>query len=175
MSKIRIDEKNRSNLTLDQIYESIKGMYVPLYGISEGHTYTPPTREPGLYEWSEFLNCEERALIKVGIHHLQVLLNAVDGYRSHCEEIVDLISLDRYSKLEFFEHPVAEVKIEKIEIDQETPLDDDEEHGFWGSTRGWQFIDRDGHVWIQVGTSNYDDYYPCFFLRWNARPTNNAA
>ena len=104
MSKKTIDEKNRSNLTIDQIAESLNGMYIPLFGISEGHAYTPPTRKPGLYEWNEFHNCEERGLIKVGIHHLQVLLNAVDGYRSHCEDIVDLISLDRYSNLEFFEH-----------------------------------------------------------------------
>ena len=166
MSKHIIDEKNRSNLTLDQIAESLNGMYIPLFGISEGHTCTPPETD----KWGgEFYSCEEAGVIKVGIHHLQILLSSIDGYRSHCEDIVDLISLDRYSNLEFFEHPVAEVRIEKINIDQETPLDEDEEHGFWGDVRGWQFVDRDEHIWIQVGTENYSDYYPCFFLRWNAK------
>ena len=175
MSRNIIDEENRSNLCIEQIAKSLKDTYVPLYGVSEGHTYEPLPRDPEWSRWDGgYYNCEEYAIIKVGIHHLQVILNAVDDYRSHCEEIVDLISLDRYSNLEFFDHPVAEVRIEKLETNPPSPIDEDE-YGFFGATRGWQLVDRDGHVWLQVGTSNYNDYYPCFFLRWYAKPPNKAA
>ena len=171
MSDIYVEEVNQSNLDIDQIAEAMGGRMLPLYGLSEGHSYTPKDCEPRRRRYSRKI---EAGIIKLGVHHLQVVLDDVDDYRSHCEDVLDLISLDGYSNLEFFRDPVAMVKI--VEFGEgETPGNDEEECEFYrGETQGWKLVDEDGHVWLEVGTSNVGDYYPCFFLRWHPKAPKAA-
>ena len=38
-------------------------------------------------------------------------------------------------------------------------------------SQGYRLIDQaDGHVWLEFGTYNYDDYYPYFVFRHNPKP-----
>lgn len=77
-----------------------------------------------------------------------------DGYRSYLGSI-------EQSRKEgiFFPDPVAEVEVVNV--------DDTEGCTF----KGWELVDVDyNHVWLQVGTSNYDDYYPCFVFNYSPRP-----
>jgi hypothetical protein len=41
-----------------------------------------------------------------------------------------------------------------------------------GSDDGWAIVDSDGHTWVEFGTNNYDDYYPCFYFRVNPKEPN---
>ncbi|MCA1021542.1 hypothetical protein [Halobacillus litoralis] len=73
-----------------------------------------------------------------------------DGYRSYLESIEQT-----EPKGIFFDKPLAEVIIEE--------LDD-------GYTEGFRIVDAaDSHVWLIVGTSNYDDYYPYFVFDYNPK------
>ena len=83
-----------------------------------------------------------------------------DGYRSY----MDTVTYDLSESI-FFREPVATVVIEEYDGTNE----DDEG---WNSTtcKGFRLVDsNDGHVWLQFGTNNYDDYYPCFIFRHNAK------
>lgn len=83
-----------------------------------------------------------------------------DGYRSALDhvEVVDA------SKRIYFRTPVARVRVEDME--RFNPYDDDTEHPF----QGWRFVDvEDGHVWLVIGTDDYDDYYPCFTFRYEPK------
>ncbi len=87
----------------------------------------------------------------------KVLEDPDDGYRSH----LGAIEYSDDSKGLFFKEPIAQVK---IEIYDETGKDDD----MWESqlNQGYRLVDTtDGHVWLEFGTHNYDDYYPCFIFR----------
>ena len=171
MSDIYVEESNQSNLDLEQIVEAMGDTMLPLYGLSEGHSYAPE-EEPERYRFCRKI---EAGIIKLGVHHLQVVLNDVDDYRSNCSDIRDLVSLKNYSGLEFFKHPVALVRVVPFDTAESPENNDEECEYYYGQTQGWKFIDADGHVWLEVGTSNYDDYYPCFFLRWHAKPPSKAA
>ncbi len=37
------------------------------------------------------------------------------------------------------------------------------------SNEGYTLIDDSGHIWLEFGTDNYDDYYPCFIYNWNPK------
>jgi len=89
----------------------------------------------------------------------KVLEHPDDGYRSHLGPID---YSDTHSSL-FFKQPIAKVKI--VEFSDESPDNDD---NVWAHQldRGYRLIDiEDGHVWLQFGTANYDDYYPYFMFR----------
>jgi len=74
-----------------------------------------------------------------------------DGYRSYLESIVR-VDGDRGI---FFSSPLATVTVEKS-----TEYPDD----------GFKLVDiEDGHVWLEVGTDNYDDYYPCFRFEYHPK------
>ena len=86
----------------------------------------------------------------------EVIFDAVedesDGYRS----MLKCVRVMNDPKLIFFETSVAKVGVEKI---------DD------GYFDGYELRDvSDGHLWLAVGTSNYDDYYPCFTFDYSPRP-----
>lgn len=34
---------------------------------------------------------------------------------------------------------------------------------------GWRLVDGGGHVWLEVGTRDFDDYYPMGFVRWTPK------
>ena len=86
----------------------------------------------------------------------KVLEDPDDGYRSHLGAID---YSDKHDSI-FFGTPIARVRIEVY----------DESNGDegWGSqlNQGYRLVDvEDDHVWLEFGTHNYDDYYPCFVFR----------
>jgi hypothetical protein len=38
---------------------------------------------------------------------------------------------------------------------------------------GWDFVDRNQHAWLSIGTDCSDSYYPCFIFRWELPPAPN--
>ena len=84
----------------------------------------------------------------------KVLEDPDDGYRSHLGAID---YTDKHDSI-FFHTPVARVKI--------TVYDERVEDGYGQLNHGYRLVDiKDGHVWLEFGTHNYDDYYPCFIFR----------
>ena len=86
---------------------------------------------------------------KLGKNVFEAIEDPGDGYRSYLNE-VKLISREECEarKLTFFRTPIAKVEV------VESP-----------TLSGHNLIDTsDGHVWLEVGTDNYDDWYPqCVF------------
>jgi len=83
----------------------------------------------------------------------KVIEDPDDGYRSH----LGTIEYSDDSKGIFFRAPIAQVQIEIYS-----------EPGEYGGqlNEGYRLIDvNDGHSWLEFGTHNYDDYYPCFVFR----------
>ena len=82
-----------------------------------------------------------------------------DGYRS----MLGAIEVSTDADGLFFKTPLAKVRI--VSFANEYMPD---ENG-WGeciNDIGYRLIDiEDGHVWLQFGTGNYDDYYPYFMFR----------
>jgi hypothetical protein len=88
----------------------------------------------------------------------RVLEDPDDGYRSH----LGVIEYGEQSNAIFFRSPLAKVRIESFERERAT--------GDWdqlgGAGTGYRFVDvEDGHVWLEFGTDNTDDYYPYFVFR----------
>lgn len=80
-----------------------------------------------------------------------------DGYRSH----LGTIEYSDESKGIFFGTPIAQVKIETYD-----GPDNDPDLGSWRVNHGYRLVDIvDDHIWLEFGTHNYDDYYPCFIFR----------
>ena len=81
----------------------------------------------------------------------EALEDECDGYRSRLQDV-----LVREPKgLIFFREPLAEVTIrEKVEGDNEFQ----------------EAIDADGHVWLQWGTGNADNWYPYFVFDYCPKP-----
>ena len=76
-----------------------------------------------------------------------------DGYRSYLESIQPRED----QKLIFFNQPVAEVSIR--------PRAD---------IGGWELIDEDGWVWLEIGTDNNNDYYPTFIFNYHPKIDPNS-
>ena len=80
----------------------------------------------------------------------KVLEDPDDGYRSH----LGAIEYGAQSNSIFFRQPIAKVTIktyygENIEYSQ--------------GNEGYRLVDvDDGHIWLEFGTDNTDDYYPMF-------------
>ena len=85
----------------------------------------------------------------------KVLEDPNDGYRS----MLGVIEYGEKSDSIFFRKSLAKVRIETYEgrISE----------GSWSqSDEGYQLVDiEDGHVWLEFGTDNTDDYYPYFVFR----------
>lgn len=79
-----------------------------------------------------------------------------DGYRSYlgCIEVVPL------NNLIFFPLPLATVRVESFDELPEGACDRDE---------GFRLVDSDGHIWLRVGTNDYDDYYPYFVFEYTPK------
>jgi hypothetical protein len=78
-----------------------------------------------------------------------------DGYRSY----LGSIEVRPDASAIFFANPVAVVKV--VEVNNGSNNYDDVD--------GYHVVDADGHVWLQIGTSNTDDYYPCFRFVWSPK------
>lgn len=99
----------------------------------------------------------------------KILEDPNDGYRSTLGAID---YTDQHNSI-FFKTPVARVRIETYdtagEPDDRPSL---KEHGgddydyALCENQGYRLVDvTDGHVWLEFGTHNYDDYYPIFIFR----------
>lgn len=79
----------------------------------------------------------------------KVLEDPNDGYRS----CLGVIEYGEQNSSIFFHSPVAKVRIEKFQEASE----------YGQSNEGYRLVDiEDGHVWLEFGTDNFDDYYPMF-------------
>lgn len=83
-----------------------------------------------------------------------------DGYRSY----LDSVLVRDTSDLIFPRTPLDRITI--VEVRDEGERD-------WKNYRapfdGYNFVAADGHVWLQVGTNEWDDYYPYFVFRYTPR------
>ena len=75
-----------------------------------------------------------------------------DGYRS-CLECVKISDLP--DKLIFFDQPITFVK---FRISGDSSID------------GFEFYDKDGWIWLRVGTDHQDAYYPVFTFEYSPQP-----
>ena len=83
----------------------------------------------------------------------KILEDPNDGYRSMLGAID---YTDQHASI-FFGSALARVRIEVY--------DGDDADGY-GMNQGYALVDiADGHVWLEFGTDNYDDYYPMFVFR----------
>ncbi len=86
-----------------------------------------------------------------------------DGYRSMLDEVkkLDGVKDDReLDNLIFFGSPIAQVRVEEIDGYYQT---EDVSYTWEECIRGYRLVDVvDEHVWLIVGTSDYNDYYPCY-------------
>jgi hypothetical protein len=86
----------------------------------------------------------------------KVLEDPEDGYRS----CLGTIEYSAASNGIFFPNPVARVRIEAYEDEPRG-----EEYST-GTCEGYKLVDvNDGHIWLEFGTDNTNDYYPYFVFR----------
>lgn len=96
---------------------------------------------------------------KLGRTVYEALEDEDDGYRSCLKDVHEVSG----SKGIFFKRPLARVRVE--ETDTRTS-------DYGQSFDGWRLVDvEDGHVWLVVGTDNFDDYYPCFTFDYHPKVT----
>jgi hypothetical protein len=94
---------------------------------------------------------------KLGDMVFEALEDPCDGYRSYLGsiEVVERTGI-------FFPNPIATVKI--------VPYDSEYKYDSTRSNIGHKLVDvEDGHVWLEVGTDAYDDWYPCFAFRYQPK------
>jgi hypothetical protein len=92
----------------------------------------------------------------------EVLEDESDGYRSSLEGL-RLVTEEEYLKEKpiFFGESLGKVKLIKQEKN-DADL--------------YELVDvQDGHVFLEFGTENTDEYYPYFVFRYNPKPRNLAS
>ena len=90
----------------------------------------------------------------------RVLEDPEDGYRS----MLGAIEYSRdQSRAIFFRASLGRVRLEQYDFDAADDV-------YGEACRGYRLVDvDDGHVWLEFGTDNYDDYYPLFIFRHNPK------
>lgn len=84
----------------------------------------------------------------------KVLEDPNDGYRS----MLGVIEYGEQSDSIFFREALGKIRIETYE-----DMSRDE---YNSGCQGYRFVDiEDGHVWLEFGTDNTDDYYPYMIFR----------
>ena len=124
--------------------------YKPLFDVSELHLDAlARTGEVCDYYGADTGEHE----FKLGDAHFKVLEDPHDGYRSYLGGAIWLRPED--SKGLMFQQPIARVVVVKGEWPNENT--------YCGPTIGYRLVDADtGHIWLEFGTANTDDYYPWF-------------
>lgn len=90
-----------------------------------------------------------------------------DGYRS-CLGAID-VKDEQKDGLIFFKKHVAVCKLTHYcGPDDYVPVEG-EYHFHREGIDFYRLTDRSGHVWLEFGTDNTDDYYPCFIFRYNPK------
>jgi len=100
----------------------------------------------------EYFGCDSAAYeFKLDGIIFKVLEDPDDGYRSH----LGVIDYGDQSDSIFFRHSLGKVRIETFDTRKRQ-----------GRCEGYRLVDiSDGHVWLEFGTDNADDYYPYFVFR----------
>ena len=79
----------------------------------------------------------------------EALENPDDGYRSFLEHVMAV----NKKVSGFFKQPIAKVKV----------VEDD-------YIKGWALVDiKDDHVWLEMGTGDWDDWYPYFMFAYHPK------
>lgn len=97
----------------------------------------------------------------------EVLKNPDDGYRSCFHSFI----LPPQKEI-FFPNPIAKIRFEECsEVTTSWKNNQYKVHpDDYDRFHGWHLVDVDGdHVWLEIGTKNYNDYYPCFWFYYNPR------
>jgi hypothetical protein len=82
-----------------------------------------------------------------------------DGYRSYLGSVT-VTDPKVVKNLIFFQTPISRVKVDYV----------DDNSGF----TGYLFTDVDSKlIWLKVGTSYYDDIYPCFVFNYAMQEIHN--
>lgn len=85
-----------------------------------------------------------------------------DGYRS----CLGSVQVALHQQTIFFRTPIARVRLEALQ----------EQREHLGEVVGYRLVDtKDGHVWLEFGTDNNDDYYPSFMFNYYPKPPVAAA
>jgi hypothetical protein len=105
-------------------------------------------------ELEYFGACDATYEFKLDDIIFRVLEDPNDGYRS----CLGVIEYGEQSNSIFFRTSVAKVRIETY-----SDLDRD---AYNSACQGYRLVDvDDGHIWLEFGTDNTDDYYPYFIFR----------
>lgn len=123
-----------------------------LIGVINGKI-TPPIGN--LYDMVFGFHGVDNNAFKLSLPERDIIIEAIedpdDGYKSLLECVVERPPIVGNNRV-FFNVPIVFVKFRDIE-----------EYGF----KGFVLYDRDDHVWLKVGTEDYDDYYPMFIFRYS--------
>ena len=87
-----------------------------------------------------------------------------DGYRSYLESIKVVKDPEDI----FRDQPLALVRVLEANIDHV------DESGEEFRFHGYHLVDTTGHVWLKVGTSSTDAWYPCFRFIYDPKPFADA-
>lgn len=152
----------------------------PFYWVDRDEPWNAPADTPGKV-YRQAMTIKPEVLVGgtfdfYGAHSNQFKLDDLvfealedpdDGYRSHFHSFV----LPPKKEI-FFPNPIAKIRFEECdEISTVWEKNEYNEHpGDYDRFRGWRLIDIDGkHVWLEIGTKNYNDYYPYFWFYYNPR------
>lgn len=86
---------------------------------------------------------------KLGNIVFEAIENEDDGYRSMLDAVPVVFSDRIFSRM-----PIVNVMYRDVSD---------------GYFEGYEFYDETGHVWLKIGTSNVDDYYPIFKFDYEVR------
>ena len=99
---------------------------------------------------------ESNAIFKFAGVKWKAMEDEADGYRSFLDEVI-YASQDA----NIIEQPqLATVRLEEV-------IEEDEHYGET-TFSGYHLVDvKTNHVWLEIGTSYFDSYYPCLVFRHN--------
>ena len=107
---------------------------------------------------------------KIGPMVFECLEDPSDGYRSHWDML--LIHPDQ-QMTGFFTTPIARVRLREFFDGEVSDAGKGAAGGYssnYDMVEGWKLVDvEDGHVWVEFGTKNYDDYYPMFWFYYQVK------
>lgn len=99
---------------------------------------------------------------RLGDAYFKVLEDPEDGYRSNLGGAIWLRPED--SKGLMFQQPIARVVVTKGKWEGINTYDE-------GPFVGYRLVDHDtGHIWLEFGTANTEDYYPYFVFTHHPAP-----
>lgn len=80
-----------------------------------------------------------------------------DGYRSH---------LDKITYASSSKNIICMPQLAKVKLERSEPVVKEDQEIF----NGYRLVDvNTGHVWLEVGTMYYDQWYPFFVFKHNAK------